>query len=266
MMQTRLDVSRGSIYNYREKLEDQGALLPHPSVDGKVVGEARLDEARRYAAAVTDKRNPGRINISGMEEIKQERYSDDPDEYLGEFVDDWGRDAYYVSEEAYREGVWGIIQEAVKGMALAEDPSGLRRRPGHDDKRMYEMEKAAGAGRMLVDIISRFGVEINKLQEVREMAVDVTSKDDLEEWAEKWADVRAEVEAELIGQDADEDAARDTFREIVGVNPAESDEDELLEEFRAWIKENHPDVGEDSDDVDLTEWRRVANAKQTLLG
>lgn len=262
IMRTHLDVSRGSIYNYREKLVLEEALFPHPSIDEEVVGEKRVTEAREYAAAVVDKRSPSHIDISGLKDLKRERYADDADAYLAEFVGDWKHNAYYLTEDVYREHTWGLFQEAIVNIALTG--KSLGRRPNRDKTEMHEAERAAGADRMLVGLVNRFDVAKNSLHEVRDEATDA-SPDDKEEWVNLWGEVQAKVEAELFGEEADEDDAREVFREVVGVNPDKSDEKEMLSAWRDWVKKNHPDMSGSQEEIDRDEFRRVAEARQVLL-
>jgi hypothetical protein len=264
VMRTRLDVSRGSLYNYRQKMVEKGALLPHPSVDDVVVGDDSIETARSRAAAVTDKRLGSEIDVSQMGSKKRERYPDDADEYVGEYVTDWPSEVYYTDEEVYRRQVWNIIKEGMKGILTVKPETG-RERPKGDKSRMYEAERAVGAASILGRVISQFGVCEDELHKVMAFAPK-TGPEDIEEWAEKWGQVRVDVKAELFGEGADEDEAMETFREVVGVNPAEADEDEMLTAYKAWIMANHPDAGGDEDEVDPAEFRRVAEARQALLG
>jgi len=260
MMQTRLGVSRGSLYNYREGLVNAGVLYPHPSIDDDVVGEDTVAETREYAAAVTDDRSGRVINVDSFGGVESGRYVDDADAYLGEFVSDWGSKTYYLSEEAYREDVWGIVQEAIRGFALTEEPRG--RRPNHDDQQMYRAERAAGANRMLAKVVRQFGVCTHGLHEVRNKAVSVSNEEELEEWATRWAEVQAEVKAELSGDEADVDEAKETFREEVGVDPDGVDDDELRHQYKTWVKENHPDAG---GDVEPEVFGDVMQSRNVLL-
>ena len=267
LMRTRLDVSRGSIYNYREDLVEHGALLPHPNIDEEVVGDERVEEARRYAASATDERQPRNIDVSDFPSYKQNRYSDDPAEYLHEFDGDWELDGYYVSEEEYHEDVWEMFQVLLKEIALTPRESGSRR-PNHDDQEMYRVERAAGASRMLVGLVNRLGVAFDSLQEVRDMALkaDPEEESGLDDWAAMWAEVKVEVESQLFdGDEIEQDEAVEVFRECVGVDPVESSEGELSEAYREWVKANHPDSGGSKEEIDREEFGRVAEARRVLI-
>lgn len=75
---------------------------------------------------------------------------------------------------------------------------------------------------------------------------------------------QTEVESQMEG-DGDVDEACEVFREIVGIDPGESTEEEIRRESAEWVKQHHPDGDGSRDEIDREEFGRVMTARRVLL-
>jgi hypothetical protein len=255
LMKQNLDISRGSVYNYRRQLVEKGSIIPHPSIDENVVGDKRLKVAREQAAAVSDKRLPSEIDADEFDKLREERYSDNPGEYLGAFVDKWDRDVYYRSGRVYQKAAWSLFVEGIEGIANVAGTPGSR--PGGDPKEMYTAERAAGANTMLVGLAERLDAPTRLLLRVRKEAASVSSEQELGEWARDWLQQRAEIEAELFGRDLEPEEAVDILEGTLDIDVEEADSEEIREAVAEVIERQAPD--------EIGAVREVVAAKRTLV-
>lgn len=96
--------------NYLSRLERQGAVYPHPSIDDNI----DVSESIPEGVPMDDKEFLTWEELS--DEKKQKRYPDSLDEYIDMIGVGWRDESYYLSEEAWIDGVRELLYEGWQEM------------------------------------------------------------------------------------------------------------------------------------------------------
>ncbi|WP_096391431.1 J domain-containing protein [Halopenitus persicus] len=255
-----LGMSASTARNYRSQMIRQGVLLPHPSVDDGFVGDGMVKTVKTHAA----KESKGWVN--SYEDIDNpDRFADDVEEYITEYVSGWNRDGslsgeYCVDEEAYVEELWRIVAEASETMAGMH--TGTRSWDG-----MSDSEKMSGASRVVTKLAGRLGeltaIDGNRLKELVSEGSATDGRDEYREWMLEWAEFREGVRETLYDVDTEENLDEAEAREVLGVNEDASN-DEIRETYEEYVLDNHPDAGGSDEEIDPDEFHEVLEAKRVL--
>lgn len=268
-----LDVSRGSVYNYRNKMIHEGVIYPHPEEDELVTGDDAT-EAVQQAAAVEYMDEPGAtaVDFSSMNDRVESRYRESVEDYVSEYVD-WGqKKRYYTDESAYVEGV---LDQVLDGACKVAQSSPSTNRDVRDE--LSEKEEMVATSRALTKAVdalcTRTGIDpyaFRGLIGLISDSPDVSNREELEEWLGEYGRVRVGLD-EFIeeaygssseGSEMDEDEAY----EILGLD-GDVNEEQVRDAYEDIVMDVHPDSGGggEQEDVDVERYQRVLKAKRTLL-
>lgn len=257
-----LGMSASTARNYRSQMIRQGVLLPHPSVDDEFVGDGMVKTVKTHAAKESNRW------VGSYEDIDNpDRFADDVEEYITEYVSWWNRGGeqfgeYCVDEEAYVDELWGIVSDATETMAGMYTST-------HAGNGMSSAEKMAGAARVVTALAGRLGertdIDDSRLMELVSEGSATDTKDEYQEWMLEWAEFRKDIRETLYDVDTDESLGKDEAREIIGVTEDATGE-EIREAYEEYVLNNHPDADGSDEEIDVDEFHQVLEAKRVLTG
>ncbi|WP_227130950.1 J domain-containing protein [Halorubellus salinus] len=267
----RLDVSRGSVYNYRDKMVQEGVLYPHPEEDELVVGDDATETVQRAAALeYADVRASAGVDFSMMDDRVECRYKTTVEEYVSAYMD-WGRKRYYTNESAYVKKVVGQVLDAACRLAQSS-PSTHRVDRGERTEREEMLATSRALIKTIAALESRAGINrtLGELRNLISSAPDVSSSEELEAWLGDYGRVRVELD-ELIEETYGSGSERsvmdeDEAYEVLGLD-GDVTEEQVRDAYEDIVLDVHPDSGRDGEqeDVDVERYQRVLKAKRTLL-